>query len=759
MAQGEKYNVHAKSPFGDNRIFKIYEEGYSGAVTDVKGTNKPIGQKWPGSDTDIYEPIMGTEIHVNIVAQTADQYIEFASATNKQYLGVLYNSTQAKIEWQGWYVPEEMEQNESTLPQTVNLTFACGLGYLQQIDYLNAGAYYTGREREIVILAQALEEITAGSPNNLNIRTMLNLHPTGASTAYAYDALYYSYIDQNKYINDDGTVWNCLDVIRDIIKSYGCRIIMGELGWWIVRIRAFALLQDGKDVYYTVYTSTGVYSGRSALASSQILKTVTGPNDVSRSEDIAWTGRSKRSRFERAVKEVSVVFDHGYRSMINNGNFNEQWASFWTVDDGTVSLVQDTENKDIYNLFIAEETGTDLGKVSQTITNMRVESNNQTMAFSAECMVQAEDSVTAFNIYIKIYIDADSGVGDDRTIVNSLGYPSWGSSASFLTYTFNTTPGEWHKIDIVIPYIRFTGDMYVQLWNGNCTGGTADGFRWRNINLFGTYDTVTPEKTTELNTVISTNNLIQSTDIVVQSGDVDVGGNEWNFFKNAKTRDDSALLTTTWRSFYPSGGVKVLYGPTQSLVEYARDNQIVQYGTNRRRLQGTLTFNWSRLAYGIIKDGTIYYVPTSLDYDYMSCQLRVSMLELPSIDDEVLPTNLVTGWINDVGTPWATFTVTSAPTIDALEEGAGGDGICYSNSISILIPYESFRVQISGTFDTEAPILIIRLINITMVDGYDEIITPSATAGASTIYIEQQSPTGDVSHSDILVKITRIYGF
>ena len=52
--------------------------------------------------------------------------------------------------------PEEFEQNEATLPQTVSLTFACGLGYLRQIDYLQTDeSYYTGREREIVILAQA----------------------------------------------------------------------------------------------------------------------------------------------------------------------------------------------------------------------------------------------------------------------------------------------------------------------------------------------------------------------------------------------------------------------------------------------------------------------------------------------------------------------------------------------------------------------------------------------------------------------------
>ena len=775
MAVAEKYNVHVKTPFGDYRIFKIYEEGYSGAVTNIRGTKEPLSQNLPGSDTNIYEPIMGSEVRVNIVVQTKDQYIEFATATNKQYLGILYNHTLSLVEWQGWLVPEEFEQNESTLPQTVNLTFSCGLGYLAQVDYENpasASPYYTGREREIVILAQALAEITADSPYNLDIRSILNLHPTGAATTYIYDALYYSYIDQNKYINEDGTVWNCLDVIRDIMKSYRARIIMGARGWWVVRIRALAVLEDDKDIYYTRYTSAGAYTSRGVLTPAQCVATVTGPNITSRAEDIAWTGRSKRSRFERAYQSIKILFEYGYKNALIQGTFlSDNWADFWTTEAGTIIRTTAQEEEEEYVIQMEQELMIGNVILQQIVENIKVHSSDQIVVFKADTrFLGYEDGAEAI-FYIHVFLDADSTSTNDRYLdgyIDSTGVSgralTWSASdfPTVVLYKARVSDGQWTSMEITMPAIPWTGDLYFELWGCLISGAKGDYCEWSNVQLLGNYDGNDLVKSEEIDFEISTDNLIVPEPIEITSGDITQHGNEHIFYGHAKSLNSAGTsLTTTWRSFYPSGGAKVLHGPTQTLVEYVRDNQIIQHGLNRKRLQGSMTFNWYRLAYSLIKDGDTYYVPTSFSYKFMSNQLKVSMLELPPIDDIIIDENLIANWGNGIDVPpgWDTFTVTADPLIDTLSQGADAVAGCFADNIVILHPYESFRVQVSGTFDTgKEPSLIIGSSSTVVSDGDDFIINPRTTAGNIMVFLWNNRETF-VTHTNVLIKITRVYGF
>ena len=171
-----------------------------------------------------------------------------------------------------------------------------------------------------------------------------------------------------------------------------------------------------------------------------------------------------------------------------------------------------------------------------------------------------------------------------------------------------------------------------------------------------------------------------------------------------------------------------------------------------------MTFNWFRLAYGLIKDGTIHYVPTSLDYDYMSNMLRVSMLELPPIESTIIETNLVANWVNSGPSPWDEFTVSVDPTLASLgQDAASGEGRCDADLIPCK-PNERVRVRVTGEIDTEPPTLWVGDILQTVDDGDDFIAVPTTVGGdvAVTLY---QDPTIDTLHQNVLITITRLYGY
>lgn len=790
MALGHKYTMYSNAPWGgDDCEFEIYEEGYVGSVSNMKGTRAPVVHRLPGADDDIYIPVRGTEIMINIRSEVEDEFIEFATAVHKQYLGVLNNTTAGLVEWQGWLVPEEFESSGSSLPQTISIRFSCGMGYLAERDYVqndSAGSYYTGREREIIILAQALSPINPVSPHDVDILDCIGLIPTGASTGYtSQSGLHHTYTDQTKYIYDDGTTWSCLDVIRDILKNYRTFIIMGQSGWWLIRPRTMALIIDGKDVLRTRYNSSGVYQGVGFIDTSTGVKEVTGPHDTSRAVDVAWTGQSKSYRFEKSVKEIQTRLVYGYRNIITLGDFQPNWDDFWIVtnNDPSViddpSLIIDNENPDKYNLWMPGDTNTGDVSIKQIIYDISVGSADQELNLSFEFYVEGQDvdNVGGF-IAVHVYLDADSGASNDRWLrgypnepdaAGGAETPTWRNTVQTLFWSIDYPEeiNSWQKVEFKIPVLPFTGDLHIQIDNvGLSSSAEAEGTRLRNVVVLGTYyPSRNPIQFNDLDFLINDDNLIQPKQELMSSGDLDDEGNEWVFCKNAKSLDvDGNTLTTTWRVYYRSGSSKVGYGPVQSLQEFFRDSGIVQYGQGRKRLQGSLTYDWFRIAYSMIKDGDTYYLPTSWNYDKMPAMLRTSMVEIPAIES-IIPNvneeNLIANWVNGTGTPpgWDTFTVTADPLIDTLEEGAGGAGTCFADNIESLHPYEAFRVRLlSGNFDSPAPKFVIGSASVVLSDGLDVILTPRTTAGSNIVSLDENAG-GLVVHTNILISVTRIYGF
>lgn len=764
MAYGEKYRIDLEHQFGgDERHFKILKKDYTGSYEDVSGGAAPGVCDVPGGDDDPLFPFFVGDFNISILVDTWDEFIEFATANNKEYIGQLYNVDTSNTEWQGWLVPEEYEQPYIQPPFELGLKFSTGLGFLSDVEYLDDGDYYTGRDREITILANAMSSINP-SDEPLNINVMISLVPVGASSLPQYSALYLSYTDQEKYINDDGTVWSCLDVIRDILEPYGARLSMSRDGWWVIRVRDYAHIIEGYPVYYNVYTRAGVYDSNSYLDVDDLVMEITGPNSTSRADDVHWIERSQTMRIMRAHQQIRVRFDYQYRSMILLGNFeNEKYDQLWDIT-GSAVRTQDPGKTDGYVLkkSAASTAEYNIPNISATGTPILL------LKFSAMYTTSTYPLPSSADMQIDISIDATAGPSYDRGLNGQIGGgasadPTWASSWFALDITTPSgeiAPKQWVTFEVELPTFPYAGDLKIELKNADDGSSPSNivNMYFKDIKLFGTYSGLETPKEDLIEFDISEDNISNPDPAVITGGDIDEDGNEWLFYRGAKSKDaDGDQHTTSWWSHRREGGTKTGVGPKQKIQEYLRDALIMFHGSPLKRITGDLMADWPLMGIGIIKDDDDYFIPTSYSQEYKRGRIGVSMVEILGYKDRVDEDNLVENWDSIPGpADWDTRTITADPLIDELDD-ADGTAICGADDIEVGA-YEKYLVEVTGTFDTDKPLLTIGSWSDDIEDGYSEVITPSTTDATVSITLDANGGSNN-NHTNVLIKVTKAYGY
>jgi len=756
MAMGEKYRVYTDHQYGgDSRYVRIYKKDYTGSVTEPIGGETPARLEYPGADNDIFDPIYGSEITVSIVSLTSEQYIEFATAKNKEYLAQVYNVDQTLVEWQGWLIPQEYEEPYNQAPYETTLIFNCGLGLLIDIDFMDTdGSYYQGRQTEILVLAAIMQKIYPSSLDTAfkpYFTTCIGLWEAGQSSSIGSNSLNQSYIDQEKYINDDGSVWNCLDVVKDILSSYGARISMGRSGrWWIMRIRDYHLFYDSYQIHYVDYTDLGAYSAYGAFTSSALMFTLTGIED--RSTMIGWIGGNQIVRHERAYKAVKITLNHFYTNILKAGDFMfSNWDDFWTTS-GTVTRVQTGKDLNSYAVKIATAS-----YIQQTFNiDGTGTSPYQILVLSFEAMVSHDEAYTTLAFSLQVTRDAPVA----QYLVGQIGgaspsVPGWQAGSGYLYFTNDDglpSTDEWQSYELIIPYFPADASVVFTVgFVGTAGSGTVYGVYYRNIKLLGTYGGEPPDKTTILQTTISDDNINNLKDLELNLSDIILSGDEGIYFRGAKTIDSDGLTpTAVWNSYRYNSGSRTAIGPEMSLLEYIKSGMMDQYGVNRKRLNGDMNLNTTRWGVMALNIDSIIYIPTMASIDFKRGEVRLSMVQLP--ESEGIGENLILSWTN---VTFDSFSSTDEVITSLSSTGSGkyadaDDAISYYNN-------ESFLITIAGTFTDYQFNLQFAGANSALYAGMATIVTTSSASSSTPRLI--QGVAGATTMTDVTITLQRVYGY
>ena len=762
MALGEKYRVHVDHQFGgDSRYVRIFAEGYSGGVTELTGTGTPAILDYPGSDNAIFDPVFGSELSVNIWNLTADQFIEFASAKSLDYFAILYNDSIPVIEWQGWLLPSEQEEPWNQAPYETELIFNCGLGLLKDYDYLDTdGTYFTDRATlKDINIVDILSKLYPATVTGITFPGLLNavsILETTLTLNVTNNCLANIYLNRNKYINDDGTVWNCLDVLRDVLTIYGARINMGINGWWwLVRLRDYSLFYDSYNIPYQFYNAAGSLISSGTLAPADYSATITGPQ--ARSTMVGWVDGSQRVRYERAFKEIRLKQFHGYTNIVKAGDFfTEDWVDFWTIND-TATRVQGADGQ-TYQVSI----GTAASYIQQNFfIEGRGTAPEQRVTFSFEAMCDHDNAYTTLVFALEMFRDTGVVAQYLVGVVGGTGatVPGWQVGSGFVFFTNDIdipASGEWQNYELQIPYFPSDVDCWFRLKHmGTAGAGVINGVFYRNVKMFGNYEGDPPDKLRELNLTISD----QNTDIMPPKefnvGDITLEGNEGSFFNAALTLDaQGAVPTIVWYSTRRDGANRLRVGPIQPILDYVKDGYAIQNGTIRKRLSGKLVLDNYRWITLVISEDSVLYAFTKLTIDLKRGECDVSMLELPAV--EAVGDSFVLGWTNDGANGFDTFAST-ADLITSIIHTTGTPAYADSDDAISYLGYQQFLIKLEGTVVTGDLQVVFVGSTYAMFSDYEVVANAPLTPGSSTPRL-QAAIASITAVSNITISITRIYG-
>lgn len=367
MAYGQKYSVLFATRANKDVELKIWQDSYVGAIIDLQGVDVNL-QYIPSSD-DPYEPIIASQLGVTIdFTDDLSDIINFTNINDRfTYVEMYVNSV---IEWVGFVINDDVQISYSTGRKMAAFNATDGLGMLKDIKFVSENANYGVND---IILLKDIFRACFNSiefKDDRNYITMCSYYSTGmytrATQLYA-DPFDQACLNYRSLLEDEYNYTNCLDILSNIARSFGCRIFQAKAKWWVVAINEFATI----NAYYTEYAPTGL---RVNNGDGNIINTSSTIQPyVGNTSGLYFIDNSQlkviKKGFYKIIAEGSVEIADNY---LPNGDLkdnNGTEATYWvraSTGDGTC-LLQPNLTFDSYYFELTAPSGGPAGTASVTL--------------------------------------------------------------------------------------------------------------------------------------------------------------------------------------------------------------------------------------------------------------------------------------------------------------------------------------------------------------------------------------------------------
>ena len=272
MAYQNKYKATFASKSGKTAYLYLQEDSYAGSLIEYQGVGINL-QYIPNSD-DPFEPIYASQLGVVLdVTDNLANIPDFTTLNDRKYFAKLY--LDADLQWCGWVLSDNVQISYSTGRKELSFNAVDGLGILKSIPLPIAASTDTNAINTLLYyITLCLNSIDF--PIDPNIMTVCSYYATGMDdrSDYSYSEPFnQTYLPYRTFIDTDITYISCLDVLSNIVKSFGCRLFQAGGKWWIVAVNEFA----NENNWFTEYTYTGtVASSGSNLNTLSVIQGYVG---------------------------------------------------------------------------------------------------------------------------------------------------------------------------------------------------------------------------------------------------------------------------------------------------------------------------------------------------------------------------------------------------------------------------------------------------------------------------------------------------
>jgi len=257
---GTKYRLEYTDIAGFETRVDIGRRGYSGAITEICGSDNPFNILLRGEgSTDKFVPILTSNADVSLVSLTEQQFIELYTNDANLYRVLYYKDTGSgyDLKWTGKVLPFVYSEEYKHEPYYLTFTATDGLPELKDLYfYTNEGGKFFGTMKLIKLISYCLQQLKL----DLGIRVACNMYSTGMNTTDADDPLDQAYADVELFYIDNNDV-TLEHVLKSILDAFGARIIQWDNYWNIVRVEEMYASYDYREFdSFGDYVTNGSFS-------------------------------------------------------------------------------------------------------------------------------------------------------------------------------------------------------------------------------------------------------------------------------------------------------------------------------------------------------------------------------------------------------------------------------------------------------------------------------------------------------------------
>ena len=382
MAYYNKYKITFATKTSKTAYLYLMEDlGSAPTLIEYQGIGLQL-QYLPQSD-DPFEPIFASQLNVSfdITDDVANMPNLVTMNDKKYFVKLLLNDS---IEWVGYALSDSVSVSFSTGRKEMSFNCVDGLGMLQDIPLPIPNTTNVNLNNTLIYyLASALNQLSF--PTTPNIRTACNFYATGMTnrgSSASADPFLQSYLPYRTFVDDNYSFIDCFTTIKNIVKSFGCRIFQAGGKWWIVSINQFA----ETSVAYTEYDYTGAYSSSGTFNNLSTIQGYTG-----NTSKLYFTDNSQAKLLRKGYNRVQVTrnaemsqnyFSNGNLRPLTSGSTNR--PQNWTVATfGTGASITYGDNINDTSAIIYMDRGTSpTGFASLQSNGLPFVNGNETLRFS-----------------------------------------------------------------------------------------------------------------------------------------------------------------------------------------------------------------------------------------------------------------------------------------------------------------------------------------------------------------------------------------
>jgi hypothetical protein len=391
-----------------NKTAYLYlQEDLASAPTVIEYQGVGVSLQYLPNSDDPFEPIFASQLGVVIdITDNLSNIPNLVTLDDRKYFARLF--LDSTLEWCGWVLSDSVSIGFSTGRRQMSFNAIDGLGMLQDIALPQTFNTSINEKNNLLYFMRLCFNALQFQPSNSNIVIVCSYFSSGMSnrSVQSYNEPFIqSYLPYRTFLETPSTYKNCLEILYNIAKTFGCRIFQAGGKWWVVAINEFA----NQNNWYTEYNSNGtVVASGSNLNTLSTIQAYTG-----NTSGLYFINNSQLKLLKKGYNKVIINNSIGYPDNymtnwnlrpLQNTNQPYNWNPATTSTGNSFVIVDNVDEN--YATYVLTRGSTPSSKMTIFNTGLPKVSTGDSLDYS---MTFLFGSVSSGNGYVQFFITPTAG--------------------------------------------------------------------------------------------------------------------------------------------------------------------------------------------------------------------------------------------------------------------------------------------------------------------------------------------------------------